>query len=211
MLDYKETTPLKWPDGWGRTLIDQRKTRANWKKPFSFYRDSMLKELERIGVTAVTISRMDSGREKQDPGVAVWFSLKAQQDFSWQRGLGLDNPLPTLEEIDTAFRKIAAKHHPDVVAANPSGGGDVQIYLRADAHRKQAKSYVLGQAAPVLDNCIPCDRFTDARQNLAAVNLALRCFRSLERVGIPAILERVMGQAFKTALPEKATNVQPVA
>lgn len=199
-IEVKEQQPLKWPEGWSRTLIDHRKTQASWKKPFSFYREQVMKELERMGVSAVTISRQDSSKERLDPGVAVWFALKVTEDFSWQTGLQLDDPAPTLDQIDSAYRRLVQKHHPDAVANG--SGGDVQIFHKLQEYRKRARAWVLGHDAQNYDNCIPCDRFTDQRQNLAAVASALRYFRGLERVGIPAILERVMTQAFKTALPE---------
>lgn len=200
-LEVKDETPLKWPEGWSRTLIDHRKSQAAWKRPFSFYRDAVLKELERMGVSAVTISRNDLGKERIDPGVAVWFSLKPTQDFSWQLGLQLDSPAPTLDEIDSAYRRLCQKHHPDAVANG--SGGDVAQFHRLTEYRKKARAWVLGENAQKHDNCIPCDRFVDARMNLAAIRSALAHFRGLERVGIPAILERVMSSAFKAALPEK--------
>ena len=198
-ISVEETTPLRWPEGWSRTLIDQRKTHGSWKKPFAFYRDAVLTELTRMGVNLVTISRNDSGKERLDPGVAVWFSLKASDDFSWQAGLQLDNPVPSLAEIDNAFRRLAQKHHPDAVANG--SGGDIQMFHKLSEYRKKARTWVIGETNQKCDNCIPCDRFTDARQNLAAIRAALAHFRGLERVGIPAILERVMTTAFKTALP----------
>jgi hypothetical protein len=198
-IEQRDTVPLKWPEGWGRTLIDQRKSRANWKKPFSFYREQVVKELAKLGASAVTISRNDSGKERIDPGVAVWFSLKPHDDFSWQTGLQLDNPAPSLNEIDSAYRRLAQKHHPDNVANG--SGGDVQMFHKLGEYRKQARAWVLGDNAPTMDNCIPCDRFSEARQNIAGIASALRHFRGLELVGIPAILERVMDRAFKTALP----------
>src|SRR5687767_6398940 len=103
-MEHKDLTPLKWPDGWGRTLIGERKSRAGWKKPIAFYKVSVLKELERIGVTAATVSHNEPSKERVDPGVAVWFSVKPAEDFSWQSGLHLDNPAPSLDEIDRAFR-----------------------------------------------------------------------------------------------------------
>lgn len=197
-MEHKDLIPLKWPEGWSRTLIDQRQSRAVWKKSFSSYREQVLKELERIGASAVTISRNDASKERLDPGVAVWFSLKPAEDFSWQAGLHLDNPAPSLAEIDDAFRVLAMKHHPD-------RGGDVEMFKRLRAYRDKAKAWVLGTEAAPLDNCIPCDRFVNQQQNLAAIRLALGAFRQLERVGIPAILERVMDRAFKAALPQTGT------
>ena len=209
-LEVKDEVPLKWPEGWSRTLIEQRKTQGSWKKTFSHYRDAVISELERMGCTAVTISRNDSGKERIDPGVAVWFSMKPTSDFSWQTGLHLDNPAPSLDEIDSAYRRLAQKHHPDAVANG--SGGDVAMFHKLSDFRKKARAWVLGENAQNHDNCIPCDRFTDARQNLAAIRSALAHFRGLERVGIPAILERVMSSAFKTALPQKATvNNAPAA
>lgn len=198
-METKDEMPLRWPEGWGRTLINQRKPQAAWKRPLEFYRSAVLKELGRIGVTNVTISRNDRNAERVDPGVAVWFSLKPADDFSWQTGLHLDNPAPSLQEIDAAYRRLAQKHHPDAV--DNGSGGDKQMFHRLGEYRKQARAWVLGTSAPTLDNCIPCDKFVETRQNLAAVANALRAFRALERVGIPAILERVMDRAFKAALP----------
>lgn len=199
-METKDQIPLKWPDGWSRTLIDHRKNQAAWKRPMQFYRTAVLKELERVGVTAATISHNEPSKERLDPGVAVWFSLKPREDFSWQAGLGLDNPAPSLEEIDQAFRRHVQKHHPDAV--NAGSGGDVAMFHRLTEYRKQARAWVLGTNAPALDNCIPCDRFKEIRQNLAAISQALQAFRKLERVGIPAILERVINQTFKAALPQ---------
>lgn len=198
-IELQEVYPLKWPEGWSRTLINNRKTQGSWKKPYSFYRDAVEKELERMGVSSVSISRNDVSKERLDPGVAVWFSIKATEDFSWQAGLMLDNPAPTIEEIDSAYRRLVAKHHPDRI--EQGSGGDIQMYHKLQDYRKKARAWVLGGETQKHDNCIPCDRFTDARQNLAAVASALRHFRGLERVGIPAILERVMSSAFKAALP----------
>lgn len=206
-LESRDETPLRWPEGWSRTLIDNRKTQHSWKKPFSVYRDAVIKELDRMGVSAVMISRNELSKERLDPGVAVWFSLKAPSDFSWQTGLQLDNPVPSLDEIDSAFRRLAQKHHPDAVANG--SGGDVAMFHKLSDYRKKARAWVLGDNAQKHDNCIPCDRFTDARQNLAAIRSALAHFRGLERVGIPAILERVMSSAFKTALPQQASEGRP--
>lgn len=202
-LDIEDQTPLKWPEGWSRCLIEHRKSQAAWKRPFSFYRDAVAKELGRMGVMAATISRNDGGKERIDPGVAVWFSMRPTSDFSWQTGLQLDSPAPSLDEIDSAYRRLVQKHHPDAVANG--SGGDVQMFHKLTDYRKKARAWVLGTNAPTHDNCIPCDRFADARQNLAAICSALRHFRGLERVGIPAILERVMSSAFRTALPKQAS------
>lgn len=204
-IEVKEVTPLKWPEGWSRTLISERRTNAQWKRQFAHYRKQVEHELRRMGAGSLTIYRNDDFQSHRDPGVAVWFSLKATEDFSWQQGLGINSPTPTIQEIDAAFKRIALKHHPDVVA---NTGGDVHMYFKAQEWRKKATAWVRGDQEEHT-NCIPCDAFTDARQNLAAIARALSYFRGLERVGIPAILDRVMQQAFKMGLPEKATIVTP--
>lgn len=208
-METNDEIPLRWPEGWARTLISQRKPQAAWRRDLTFYRSAVLKELGRIGVTNVTISRNDRNAERVDPGVAVWFSLKPADDFSWQTALHIDNPAPTLKEIDDAFRRQAQKHHPDAIANG--SGGDEAMFRRLREYRDKAKAWVLGTSAPVLDNCIPCDKFVETRQNLAAVANALRAFRALERVGIPAILERVMDRAFKAALPPADSKREEVA
>ena len=203
-LNVQDQTPLKWPEGWSRTLIERRRSQAQWKRPFLYYREAVAIELSRLGVSSAVISRNDSVRERLDPGVALWFSLTPAEDFSWQTGLQLDTPAPSLAEIDAAYRRLAQKHHPDSVANG--SGGDVAMFYRLSEYRKRARAWVLGTSSVQHDNCIPCDRFTDARQNVAAIRSALAHFRGLERVGIPAILERVMDRAFRTAIPEKAST-----
>lgn len=207
-LETQEVYPLKWPEGWSRTLIENRKTQGSWKKPYSFYRDAVEKELERMGVSSVSISRNEPSKERLDPGVAIWFSIKATADFSWQAGLQLDNPMPTLKEIDEAFRRLSRKHHPDLIANG--SGGDIQMFHKLTDHRKKASAWILGGEAQKHDNCIPMDRFSDARQNLAAILGALRHFRGLERLGMPAILDRVMSTAFKNELPAHKESHEPV-
>src|SRR6266568_4769006 len=95
MIEVRDETPLKWPEGWGRTLIEHRKSRGAWKKQLSVYRTAVLKELELIGASAATITYNEPSKQRVDPGVTVWFSLKAPDNFSWQSGLHLDNPAPT--------------------------------------------------------------------------------------------------------------------
>jgi hypothetical protein len=199
-----DETPLKWPEGYGRTLIDDRKTQASWKKTYSHYREAVIAELTRMGVSKATITRNDAVKEKLDPGVAVWFLLKPASDFSWQTGLHLDNPAPSLEEIDSAYRRLVQKHHPDAVANG--SGGDVLEFHKLTDYRKKARAWVLGDLAQQFDNCIQCDGFKDARQNLAAIRGALAHIRGLERLGIRGISERIMSTGFKAALPQKASE-----
>ena len=192
-----EENPLRWPDGWERTRIQDRKPQSAWKKNALGYRDALIRELQLMGATSILITR--STNERLDPGVAVWFSLK-KEDLSWQDGLGIFNPAPTLDEIDDAYKAKAMKHHPD------REGGDIEIFKKMGEYRKAARAWVLGTHDARHEYVVPCDRFSEVRLNLAALRLAFASFRSLERVGVPAILERTLDRAFKSALPMPAAE-----
>lgn len=205
-IEHQETTPLKWPEGFGRTLIEDRKDQRQWKKQYSVYAKAVVEELRKFNAGAVTITRNSAADEKYDPGVAVWFSLKRTEDFSWQRGLGIDNPKPTIAEIDTAFKRLAAKHHPDAVIGG--SGGDVKLYMQFDEWRRQARAWVRGESAFDLANCLPCDLYVEAQQNLAAIKLTLSHLRALDRLGNPFIVERIMERSFRAALPQQASEAR---
>jgi hypothetical protein len=198
-VEVADTTPLKWPEGYGRTLINDRQDRAAWKKQYSIYKDAVVSELELLGASAVTITRNLPSDERMDPGVAVWFSRKRSQDTSWQIQLHIDKPNPTRQEIESAFKRLAADHHPDRVAGG--SGGDVRIYMKLEAAKRQAMAWIRGEGAMDLDSCIPCDDYIEARQNLAAIKLILSHIRALERLGSPFIMERVMERTFRASLP----------
>lgn len=198
-IEVAETVPLKWPEGYGRTLIGEWQDRAAWKKQYSVYKTAVVSELELLGASAVTITRNSGADEAKDPGVAVWFSRKRSQDTSWQLQLQIDNPNPSRQEIETAFKRLGAKHHPDSVGGG--SGGDIRIWMKLEKAKREAMAWIKGEGALDLDNCIPCDTYKEARQNLAAIKLILSHFRALERLGNPFILERVMERTFRASLP----------
>jgi hypothetical protein len=191
-IDVLEQAELRWPDGWERTRIQDRKSQSAWKKPRGEYRTMLIKELERIGVTSLLITF--SNNERVDPGIAVWFS-RAKNDFTWQEALGLDTPAPTLAEIDNAFQQKAMKFHPD----RPDGG-DIGTFQQLVQHRKNAKAWIQGTHEGAHDFAVACDRFTEVRLNMAALRLAFTAFRQLERVGVPAILDRALERTFRQQL-----------
>jgi hypothetical protein len=203
-VEAADTTPLKWPEGYGRTLINDRQDRAAWKKQYSVYRNAVVSELELLGASAVTITRNPIGEERVDPGVAVWFSRRRSQDTSWQLQLRIDKPNPTKPEIESAFKSLAKSHHPDMVAQG--SGGDVRIYMKLEAAKRQALAWIRGEGSLDLDSCIPCDDYVEARQNLAAIKLILSHIRALERLGSPFIMERVMERSFRASLPAAAVK-----
>jgi hypothetical protein len=195
-LEVNEEIPLKWPDGWERTRIDLRKSQAGWKKQFKLYRESLSKELERLGAESAVISRNGPDRERLDPGIAVYFSKELKQDFTWQSALNLNSPAPTLDEIDAAYRAMAMKHHPD-------RGGDVEVFRALTKHRDQARAWVLGTHQHEHQYVIACDKFNEARLNLAAIRLAIAALRQLDRVGVSSILERTF-RGFRTQIAAHA-------
>lgn len=185
-IDVIEETTLRWPE-WPRTRIQDRQNQRSWSKPYSHYRQALVKELTLLKATSMLISR--SNNERLDPGIAIWFS-RSKEDFSWQEGLELDTPAPTLDQIDEAFKRKSMANHPD-------RGGDIEIFKMLVEHRKNAKAWVMGTHDKAHDYALACDRYTEARWNMAALRLAFQSFRSLDRVGVPAILERALDRTLK--------------
>jgi len=190
-VEMVEEHELKWPDGLERTRIQERKLNRAWAFAWSKYSQMLTAELTRLGATSVLVCR--GPNERLDPGVAVWFSMTTA-DFGWQQGLGIDNPAPRLEEIDSAFRDKARKCHPD----NP-GGGDIELYKRLVEWRQQAKAWVMGTHDQKHDYVMAIDQYTEQRLNLCALRLAFSYIRGLKRVGAPAIVTQTLG-AFRAKL-----------
>ncbi len=191
-------SPLKWAEGWNRTLIGDRKPKAVWKKQFAYYREALVAELAKLGVSEVMISFNDGDDARRDPGVTVYFSKPMVEDFGWQVALGIDSPAPTLAEIDDAYRKKAMQHHPD-------RGGDMEIFKNLGRHRDRAKAWVLDTHRKEHEFALPCDRFTEPRWNLNALRLGLAALRKLEEFGLPGMLERTF-RGFRVALAEHSTT-----
>jgi hypothetical protein len=197
-MQVDERHPLKWPEGFGRTLINERKDQRAWKKQTSVYIKAAMKELELLGAKSAAISwNEDPNLAKRDPGVAIWFSMERKQDTSWQRVLQIDNPNPDPSEIDKAFKRLSFKHHPDQVAGG--SGGDVKIYMKLEEAWRNAKAWVTGESEFDLKNCLPCDLYVEVRQNMAALKLTLSHLRALQRLGNPFIVESMMERGL--ALP----------
>jgi hypothetical protein len=142
-------------------------------------------------------------RSAPDPSVTVWFSRSKADDFSWQSALGISNPAPSMDEINTAFRKLATKHHPDNIARG--SGGDLEIFHALSKHKDKAVAFVNRTSGLANEFVIACDKFEEARWNLAAIAHTIRSFRQMERDGTSRILEQAM-EGFKPALPPRATE-----
>lgn len=196
----KETYPLAWPEGWLRTRIQDREVRAAWKKSERQSIEALEVELKRFGVLSAVLTRKDPAdfRGAPDPSVALWFSRKRKDDFSWQDALGIKNPAPEREEIDSAYRTLARKYHPDM------GGGDIEMFRAITAHYKNAVTYVERLTGKTHELSIACDKYEQAKWNINAIRMTLHSLRQIERDGASALLEQAM-KGF-TAIPERSES-----
>lgn len=199
--EKKESHPLAWPDDWPRTRPQDRRPMAAWKRSANQYRDALVTELTRMESPSAVISSnvplnlrgsMTPGIEPLDVGVAVYFSRKIKEDFSWQDALGIHDPAPSEQQIQDAFRRLAQQHHPD-------RGGDIAMFQAATKHRDNALRWVNRKTSQNFDYVIACDQFKEVRLNMAAIGLTIKAIRQIERCGTSSLLER----AFKgfSALP----------
>jgi len=185
----KESSPLKWPDGWTRTLPEKQRTQSQWKKSHGFYLDSLESELKRMGMIAAVLTINTRG--DRDPGVAVWFSRKKEEDFSWRGDLGISNPYPSLDDVDRAYYSLTKLYHPDT-----GSKADVTIFHRITDARAKAKRWVNRQEGNSFDYSIGADAFKEARLNIAALANSIRYLRGLERCGTSQIMEKTF-EGFK--------------
>jgi hypothetical protein len=202
----KEAFPLAWPQGWPRTRPQDRKTQGSWKKTALQYQKQIERELKMLGVRTFVISTNvpmndrgnltpPRGMEPRDMGVAVYFGRPPKEDFSWQDALDIHTPDPKLADIEDAFRKLAARYHPDNQLT-----GDVEMYHALNQHRANARAYVTGDYGAAHEQVIACDQFKEVRLNMCAIRLTLAALRQIARCGTSALLERAY-QGF-AALPE---------
>lgn len=197
--EVSEEQTLLWPEGWERTRVTAYQKRPQWKLPREKYKAGLVRELELMGAASILITRAANER---DPGVAVWFS-RARAPEEWQDLLGIDSPLPTLDEIDKAFKIKARSVHPD-----NQDGGDIVLFQKFDAARKAAKDYVLGKHAQRHEFVMALDLFSESRWNMNAIRLAFNSLRRLQSLGMPSVLERTIQKTFKAALPMNAGEGQ---
>jgi hypothetical protein len=183
----REVYPLQWPEGWPRTAIKDREARPAWKKSERQAVDVLEVELRRFGVLGCQITRKDPQdiRTAPDPSVAVQFSRKRDDDFEWQGALGITNPAPSIDEIESAFRRLASQHHPD-------RGGDIETFHALTKHKKNAIAYVNRLSGLSHEYVIACDKFKEARWNVTAIGHTIRSLRQMERDGTSQLLERAM-------------------
>lgn len=210
MAEKKEAYPLHWPSDWPRTRPQDQRAMSSWKRTANQYRDALSLELDRMGSPHGVISSnmplsvrgslTSGGVEPRDVGVAVYFSRKVKEDFSWQDVLQIHDPAPTEAQIHEAYRRLAALYHPD------KGGGDKEMFLSVTRHRDTAIRWVNRKEHQNFDHVLAADQFREVRLNIAAIVGTLKAIRSIERCGTSALLERAFkGFAALNAAPESAT------
>jgi hypothetical protein len=181
-MDMKVVTPLKWPDGWPRTLPEKQEDQKSWKQGMSFYRDALETELKRMDAVAAMLTYNDTG--SRDTGVAVWFSRpRDDQDFSWRDTLELKDPYPSSEDIQNQYRIMAKRHHPDA-------GGDVEIFKLVEQAKRNAIAWVDQMEGKRFGFSIGCDAFRERRLNVAGIVGHIQAIRKMERCGCSALVER---------------------
>lgn len=189
---HKDVYPLSWPEDWPRTRPQDRKQQKQWKLSANNYRELLKKELSKMGCDSYLISsnvqltereRMVPGLEPMDTGVTVYFTRKAKRDFGWQDVFGIHDPAPTEEQVNAAYKKLAQRYHTDV-------GGDIEMFHAINKHRENALNWINRRTNQKFDTSIPCDVFEEVRWNMAAIIMALKAFRQLDRCGIPSLLDR---------------------
>lgn len=196
-IRLEETQPVKWPQDKPHTLIEKRRAARQWKKQFPYYRDKLAQALRRVGAAEIVLTYNAGDAARRDPGVAVYFARAVKaQDFSWQSALGLDNPAPTLKEIDDAFRDKAMKYHPD------RPGGDVAMYRQMVQHRENAKRWILNKLDEMPELVLWCDTFTEIRWNVAALAFGIAALHKLEEFGLPHMVEGAF-RGFRTQIEHK--------
>jgi hypothetical protein len=206
LAEKKDAFPLSWPEGWPRTRPQDQRTMGSWKRSGNQYRDALAKELTRMESPSFVISSHvpltqrggleTKGVEPRDVGVAVWFSRKVEEDFRWQDALSLTDPLPTEQQINDAFRRLAQVHHPD-------RGGDPAMFAAVSKHRDNALRWVNRKEHQNFEHVIACDSFKEVRLNIASIAFTIKAIRQIERCGTSALLERAF-KGFVPELPAKA-------
>ena len=176
---------LRWPEGQKRTRINQREKRGQWKKPLSHYLKELEVELAKIKAVGVVVTG-DVEAQKIDPGVAVYFSLPpAEASGDWQDILGIDNPKPSVAEIDARFKELRIRYSPDNLQT-----GNLDYYLKCEAAMREAKSWATGNFGKKHERAIACDRYGEVRLNVKAIQVTIAALRRVEESGAPGFLER---------------------
>lgn len=192
-MNDKITYPLRWPEDYPRTRIQDRKPQAAWKKNMADTILALEKELKRLKATDWLITCNDKDARDRDPGVAVYFSLKPVNQYGWQEALGFIGEIPTIAQIDRAYQQKAKACHPDGQTPDP------ELFRELNKHRDMARAWARGEERTEHEKVMPVDAFNEVRLNLNAVRLVIGALRQIERCGAPVMMERAF-RGFAKAL-----------
>lgn len=185
----KEQYPLIWPENWPRTRINDRVSRNAWKGTTLQYKKRLEQEMARMKVRSIVLTsnvQPEFRGEPRDPSVAIYFTRPpAEDDFSWQETLGINNPDPKLDEIELRFKTLMKQYHTD----NPDRG-NLEMSVRLNEARKRATQFVTGEYGKENQLSIACDKYKEVRLNIAAIATAISYLRRLEDVGVSGIMDR---------------------
>lgn len=181
-IESKITQPVQWPDGQPRTRLGDRKSQAAWKNPYHKTLSLLDGELRKLGVSSYLVTHND--QSSQDSGVAVYFSLKPDDREDWQEALGFIGEVPTIDQIDRAYRERARKVHPD----GPTP--DRVLFDSLTKQRDRARAWAKGEQTVEHEKVIAIDVFKEIRLNINAIRLTLSALRQIERCGAPMMMER---------------------
>jgi len=187
---------LRWPEGWQRTRLQDRKTQAAWKKTYQAIIPALEKELTRMKATSALVTHNPIGSE--DSGVAVYFTLKPVDQYGWQEALGFVGEVPTVAQIDRAYAERVRKVHPD----GPTP--DVELFRALTRHRDMARAWARGEQLVEHDKVIACDTFREVRLNVNAIRLTISAMRQIERCGSSLMIDRAW-RAFHRQLTAQAS------
>jgi hypothetical protein len=198
-MNHEDQSPLRWPDGWPRTRFQDRTAQSAWKKTYAQAVEALLKELKRLGATAVLITRNDPHSE--DAGVAVYFSQRPIDDYGWQEALGFIGEIPTLDQINKAYAERVRRIHPD----GPTP--DRALFERLTKARDEARAWIRGERLIEHDKVMAVDAFKEQRWNVNAIRLTIYAMRQIERCGSPVLLDRAW-RGFKKQLAANASSME---
>jgi hypothetical protein len=191
-IKMHEQSPLRWPDGQFRTRIQDRAARNMWKRTPRQYMEMLAKEMGRLKAVEYLVSKNEDDR---DPGVAVYFSRKAIDNYGWQETFGFIGKIPTEEEIQQAYHNLAKVYAPD----NPLTG-DPARFREITEDRDRARDWARGTQRREHEYGIGCDAFTEQRWNVCAITMMLGYIRKGEALGCTVMFEQVLSAFTKKAL-----------
>jgi hypothetical protein len=198
-LTAQESHPLRWPDGWTRIRVPDRREKRQWQKTLKQYTAALVMELDRSGASMVVVTSNVSldNKEPRDPGIAVYFTRRGDPDYSWMDILGVTDPSATMDQIDEAYKAKAKRAHPDA-------GGDIALWLAVRKAYEAAKLWLQGKSENDQNLVIACDAYTEMRWNIQSIRITVAALRRIEDCGASGVLDR----AFKgfAALPAQGES-----